>query len=588
MYKNILLTLNTNQLIMKRITQFVYAAFLLLGSITYAQTARVQIIHNSADAAAATVDIYIMDGMTEVLKLEDVTYQTATAFIDAPAGIPLTLVVAPPTSTSSAEGIYDETVTLADGSTYLVVADGLVSTTGYNPIIPFDLKVHSFASESSTAGNTAILVHHGATDAPTVDIINGDPANQSPALFNSIEYGEFKGQEGMNQSYVTLPTADYNIKVTNEATVETLSAYQADLTNIDGEGNPTSDLDGQAVVIVASGFLDPSQNSDGPAFGLFVYRSEGGGGLPIQLPLVPTTDIQLIHNSPVAGPVDIYIDGNLLYEDVEFRQASPFFEIFAGIGIKIDIRAAGSASTSTPALSSGIVSFYEATDHIGVVNGDVTNEPLSIATFDMALQNGGPTSVEVLVHHGSPDTGVVDIFETEQVMGEIAPDLAYEDFAGYLSLAPASYTLEVRPDGSSDAAGVFNVDLSGATGSALTVIASGLLGSTDPADAFALAAYGPTGGPALLFENNLLDISDFKENSIVTWPNPVGTDLNLSLSNTFQNAKVNLFDLSGRQVLSADLRTALNTIDVSRLESGIYVLELDVDSKIVSTKIFKQ
>ncbi len=63
------------------------------------------------------------------------------------------------------------TTTLADGETYVVVADGIVSPTGYNPAPAFNLEVYAGAQETSAnPSNTDVLIHHGSTDAPTVDI----------------------------------------------------------------------------------------------------------------------------------------------------------------------------------------------------------------------------------------------------------------------------------------------------------------------------------------------------------------------------------------------------------------------------------
>jgi hypothetical protein len=53
-------------------------------------TARVQVIHNSADAAAASVDVYLDDA----LLLDNFAFRTASSFIDAPAGTEFTITIA--------------------------------------------------------------------------------------------------------------------------------------------------------------------------------------------------------------------------------------------------------------------------------------------------------------------------------------------------------------------------------------------------------------------------------------------------------------------------------------------------------------
>ena len=70
---------------------FSLATGALLGSSAMAQEARLQIIHNSADAAAAVVDIYVNDA----LFLDDVAFRTATDFMDVPAEADLAVGIAP-------------------------------------------------------------------------------------------------------------------------------------------------------------------------------------------------------------------------------------------------------------------------------------------------------------------------------------------------------------------------------------------------------------------------------------------------------------------------------------------------------------
>ncbi|MFN3939117.1 MAG: hypothetical protein ACK4IY_00935, partial [Chitinophagales bacterium] len=57
----------------------------------FAQTARVQVIHNSADPAANRVDVYLNGS----LLLNNFKFRTATPFIDAPAETPITISIAP-------------------------------------------------------------------------------------------------------------------------------------------------------------------------------------------------------------------------------------------------------------------------------------------------------------------------------------------------------------------------------------------------------------------------------------------------------------------------------------------------------------
>ena len=220
------------------------------------QTARVQVIHNSADAAAETVDVYL----NETLLIPNFEFRTASPFVDAPAGLEIELSVAPPNSSGVEDAIYTAPVTLSADETYIVVADGIVSGSGYNPPQPFGLQIYDMGRElADESENTDVLVHHGSTDAPTVDIV--ETGVGAGTLVDNISYTEFQG-------YLELPTADYIIDVTDETGSVTVASFQAPLASLE--------LDGVALVAVATGFLDPSQNSDGPAFGIGVALPTGG------------------------------------------------------------------------------------------------------------------------------------------------------------------------------------------------------------------------------------------------------------------------------------------------------------------------
>lgn len=237
---------------------------LVSASLTFGQTARVQIIHNSADAAAASVDIYVDDG----LALDNFAFRTATEFIDLPADTEIVIGVAPPDSSSSSDAIATFPVTLASGETYIVVADGIVSPSGYDPAPAFGLSVYGMGREAATTGtNTDVLVHHGSTDAPTVDV--AEVGVGAGTIVDNLAYTEFQG-------YLELPTDDYILQIQDETGSVGVAAFEAPLA--------TLNLDGAALVVVASGFLNPANNSDGPAFGLWVALPSGGG--MVELPFI--------------------------------------------------------------------------------------------------------------------------------------------------------------------------------------------------------------------------------------------------------------------------------------------------------------
>ncbi|MBW2938183.1 DUF4397 domain-containing protein [Aureisphaera sp. CAU 1614] len=239
--------------------------FLAFATVQIAiSQARVNVIHNSADAAAAVVDVYLDDA----LAVDDFAFRTETGYIDFPADVEVIIGIAPSNSTGSGDAIATFPVTLADGETYVVIATGIVSATGYDPAPAFGLAVYDMGREVATDGaNTDVLVYHGSTDAPAVDVL--ETGVGAGYLVENISYSEYAG-------YLELPTADYVLQV-NAAGGSGVAAYGAPLA--------TLGLNGAALVVVASGFLDPSNNSNGPAFGLWV--STGAAGGLVELPSAP-------------------------------------------------------------------------------------------------------------------------------------------------------------------------------------------------------------------------------------------------------------------------------------------------------------
>jgi hypothetical protein len=211
------------------------------------------------------VDVYVNDG----LLLDDFAFRTATPYIDVPAGVNLNIGIAPGTSTGPGDVIADFDVTLVPGETYVAIANGVLTPGDFqaNPDgmdIGFSLYPRDGMKESSGWNRVGIIAFHGATDAPTVDILDADSRWRWP-LFNNLSYGEFS-------SYRYLKAKSYTLQVTpgnDNSTV--VASFTADL----------SGLANGAAVVFASGFLTPGDDQNGPAFGLFAALPNG---LVIALP----------------------------------------------------------------------------------------------------------------------------------------------------------------------------------------------------------------------------------------------------------------------------------------------------------------
>lgn len=235
-------------------------ALVPLPTTTAEVFARVQAIHNCADKAGDSVDVYLNG--TKIA--DNFAFRTATEFLDVPAKTPINVGIALKNSTSVTDTFYNLNATLDSAGRYILTANGIESPTGYSPNPAFRLSVFGPARElGSNSANTDLLVMHGSTDAPTVDVRSG-----SSVLVNDIAFGNYN-----SSGYVSLPTSNYTISITDATGATTVKSYSAPL--------QTLALQGQAITVLASGFLTPANNSNGAAFGLYVALPTGGALVPL-------------------------------------------------------------------------------------------------------------------------------------------------------------------------------------------------------------------------------------------------------------------------------------------------------------------
>lgn len=547
----------------------------MLVAAATAQTARVQVIHNCADAIADEVDVYL----NGTLLLDDFAFRTATPFTDVTAGSPITVAIAPKNSTSVADSIYSLTTTLTANGTYVAVANGIVSTSGYNPVPDFELDIYAMGREAATNGtNTDLLVVHGSTDAPTVDVRSG-----IETLVDDISYGNF------SNGYLELPTADYTIRLTNTTGAQTVQTYSAPLS--------TLGLTGGAGVVVASGFLNPAANSNGPAFGLYVALPTGGAMIAL-----PTTTpealarVQAIHNcaDAAAATVDVYVNGDLAIDNFAFRTSTGFLDLPANVQLNIGI-APGNSMAVTDTIYNLAATLDSAETYVIVANGIVSPTGYNPApAFRLSVFGGARetantgTNTDVLVLHGSTDAPTVDI----QAGGNtLVNDIAFGSFANaYLELPTSNYILDITDQSGTTKVASYSANLQSLNlgGAAITVLASGFLNPANNSSgpAFGLYAATAAGGNLVMLPvyTSVGNISKEKSN-VTIWPNPSTGMVNIKSDFKEGNAMISITDAAGRIISRMNYS---NTVDISSLSNGAYMLTVEDDKQIATQVIMKQ
>lgn len=87
--------------------------------------------------------------------------------------------------------------------------------------------------------------------------------------------------------------------------------------------------------------------------------------------------------------------------------------------------------------------------------------------------------------------------------------------------------------------------------------------------------------------DSALSIDDYISKNIKIYPNPTTNVLNIKLNNT-EIKKAQLFDVNGKQILDMKLQSELTVVDISNLNSGIYLLKIESVKNTFIKRIVKE
>ena len=569
-------------------------ALLTLVALQYQafSTAKVQVIHNAADPAAALVDLYI-NGET---KLDDVAFRDATGYLEIPAGVEIAISVNGSSSTAS----DDQNITtinfdpLEEGGEYILIANGVVGDGFDNPSmersIAFDIYAVGGAKTAMDDMNFDLKVWHGSTDAPAVDIYANGGENP---LVPGLDYANEAG-------FLNLPAGDYNLTLNVAGTDTEAGTWLAPV---------SSDLLGQTGIILASGFLSPDNEGqtipESHNFDLILVLNDGTVLELAPVVETPMAYVQVIHNAadPAAALVDLYVNGDTKLDDVAFRDATGYLEIPAGVEIAISVN--GSSSTASDDQNITTINFdplEEGGEYILIANGvvgdgfDNPSMERSIA-FDIYAVGGAKTAMDDMnfdlkVWHGSTDAPAVDIYANG---GEnpLVPGLDYANEAGFLNLPAGDYNLTLNVAGTDTEAGTWlapvSSDLLGQTG---IILASGFLspdneGQTIPESHFFELILVLNNGEVI----ELPVVTNIEENNLVleTFPNPTSDRITIN-AESFINS-IEVFSSAGEQVLMVNSENIQNNsanFDTSFLTNGVFYLRVDTEDGLVFKAFVKK
>ncbi|TAE89855.1 MAG: T9SS C-terminal target domain-containing protein [Bacteroidetes bacterium] len=565
---------------------------LLAGLLaTEAQTARVMAIHNSADPAVDTVDVWLTTPLGSLKIADNFGFRQSTGFITAPAGIPIRLSFAGKNSTQITDTLIGFGYNLVADEKYVLLAEGHVGS-GFTPQQPFNLAVIGSALENGTGGKVKVAVHHGSTDAPAVDLFARAPETTSQlSLLTNVGYGATAG-------YLELDEQDALIDVHVAGDENPLLTYAAPLS--------TLNLGDSAVVIFASGFLNPSLNNNGKSFGLFASTQTGR---VVPLPAVTNARLMAIHNcaDPAADSVDIWLINNTtntatkIVPNFAFRKATGYVDIPGNAELALGVALPGSDDRSDIIYTEDIGISYAGATVVGIATGvlDTSKFEANPNVPDISFFINGVTgkeksatnnTVEILAYHGVTDAPTVNIRPKGASAG--FEELSFANFSGdeYASFPATDVVLDVFPLGATSPLVSYNAPLSALAGQAVVVFASGFLSPNTPTNKdvnglpFGLFVARANGEViALSPVTGLLNRSKDFGAAVTVYPNPAKEVVNISYTNqTAQEVTVTLFDLAGKAVYNKTIEgvAGLNNITIPTQEvgQGIYLVKIGGNS----------
>jgi hypothetical protein len=181
--------------------------------------------------------------------------------------------------------------------------------------------------------------------------------------------------------------------------------------------------------------------------------------------------VRVMHASPDAPAVDVYVNGDVVLSDVPFKAISDYLMLDAG-SYDLGIKAAGAAAGDPYVLEANDVAVQAGKAYTVAATGQLASIAFTILADNPKAESD---TAKLRVVHFSPDTPAVDVgLKGDDPADALIKGLEFPEASSYLDVPGGTYDVEVRPAGTDTVA----LDLSGTTlenGKNYSVFAVGLL-----------------------------------------------------------------------------------------------------------------
>ena len=295
--------------------------------------------------------------------------------------------------------------------------------------------------------------------------------------------------------------------------------------------------------------------------------------------------LQIIHNAPDAGLLDVYADDTRLLDDFDFRTATPFEVILAGT-YTFDVVAGADADNSNPIFSTTLTlvsSRAYVMVALGLVQPEAGEPAFDLAVLENALTTSSTENVEVAVVHGAPDLGELDVRLLDPVDNNtasrlLANNIVFGDIVFYQRLTPSGFNVEVSSFDNTAQYDVFRLEVQRFRSQSLVLLLSGRGTShTEDLEVLFVAADG------MVAMTPVITASEEEKPPVAfalrgNHPNPFHLSTSVWIDLPAAAAvRVDLYDLRGRRVLTTPAHAlAAGTdravpVETAPLASGVYL-----------------